>query len=69
MTRTIQGIKVAWIAMKFLVGTNVELKGILMPLKHSKVDDSGLVQVSFNYENGSEWCFKVKLKHEKFAEQ
>ncbi|PCS21311.1 hypothetical protein BTN49_3201 [Candidatus Enterovibrio escicola] len=55
--------------MKFLVGTNVELKGILMPLKHSKVDDSGLVQVSFNYENGSEWCFKVKLKHEKFAEQ
>lgn len=69
LTRTTQGIKVAWAAMKCLVGSEVELKGIVMPLEYSKVDDLGFVHVSFHYDNGHEGCFKIESKHINFLKK
>ncbi|MBA6256468.1 MULTISPECIES: hypothetical protein [unclassified Colwellia] len=40
--------------------TNIELKGMYMPLSYSKVNDKGSVKVSFKYNNGKQGSFNIQ---------
>ncbi len=56
-----QAIDSAWTAITCL--TSTELKGVVMPLKFSSVNERGFVDVSFYYENQEEGHFEVEEKY------
>ncbi|WP_104025897.1 hypothetical protein [Vibrio hyugaensis] len=49
--------------------TDIELKGIIMPLEYGEPDDDGNIKVSFKYDDGRDGDFVVPAKYKEFLKK
>lgn len=67
LSRTLRLRSMLFGAMSCL--TDIELKGIIMPLKYGQPNDDGNIKVSFGYDDGRSGEFIVSSKYKGFLEK
>ncbi|HIF9346999.1 TPA: hypothetical protein ACX6RX_003109 [Photobacterium damselae] len=62
-----RAIPLAFAALKSI--TEIELLGIIMPLRYSEKDEDGNVTVYFDYESGEQGSFTISAKYQPFLKK